>query len=420
MYETVADRWPEKIAVEAPDGDLYGFSFGSTRDTPSVQRGMRWLWRFDILSEHNLTVPADMNELYAVAKELKRLYPNSYPISGTGDWLVTTFLNLNRTDFTYYYNGSKYVLAPVEDEARYKATIQYLYRLYSEGLLDPEYIIQTSAQQVQKGLTGIAFVDTTNYGEGRVQQYNKNEEYPEVEFGYTQVLKGLDGTQGWAWSYGNDAGKKDLLRGTYFTVISSRVQYPELFVKMVDYQFSPEMIDLVSWGIEELTYTVDAAGNKQWLPNLVAEYAQKGGAALLPFGLWNSISCRPGFVMHSINQDAATAMSPELPVYGNGRYFTQKTAHIELEGPWPAAVHPKTMAPPVKLTVEEQGRRTDVMVPIETYIKENVHRFVTGQKPLSEWDAFVEKLRGMGDWRSLLDLMAERVNGIRREIGDLK
>ena len=49
--------------------------------------------------------------------------------------------------------------------------------------------------------------------------------------------------------------------------------------------------------------------------------------------------------------------------------------------------------------MNEEQRNTVAMnlTPISTYITENVGLFVTGDRDLSEWDAFVEEAMSMGD-----------------------
>ena len=47
-------------------------------------------------------------------------------------------------------------------------------------------------------------------------------------------------------------------------------------------------------------------------------------------------------------------------------------------------------------TKEENETYTEKWPDIETYVKENVVNFITGNKPLSEWDNYVKTLKDMG------------------------
>ncbi|MBQ2742928.1 MAG: extracellular solute-binding protein, partial [Oscillospiraceae bacterium] len=58
------------------DGKVY-YSPGSGRQGKTRMRA--WLYREDIFKKHNLKAPETFDEMYEVCKELKALYPDSYP-----------------------------------------------------------------------------------------------------------------------------------------------------------------------------------------------------------------------------------------------------------------------------------------------------------------------------------------------------
>lgn len=97
-------------------------------------------YRYDIFEKNNIPIPSTLDELYNAAKKLKELYPKEYPINTRWKDLRSLFY-ANHTTNDVYWNGEKYVLG-LFDEG-YKEAIQFANKLHSEGLLDPEYILET-------------------------------------------------------------------------------------------------------------------------------------------------------------------------------------------------------------------------------------------------------------------------------------
>src|SRR5699024_2209987 len=68
---------------------------------------------------------------------------------------------------------------------------------------------------------------------------------------------------GTPWKWGSRQEGKSLSNATGI-IISAETEYPEYVVKMIDYQYSDEMIELLNWGIEGVTYTVDENGDHKF------------------------------------------------------------------------------------------------------------------------------------------------------------
>ena len=50
--------------------------------------------------------------------------------------------------------------------------------------------------------------------------------------------------------------------------VSSKVENPEELIKFIDYQYSDEMIQLITWGIEGTTYTIGEDGVPTFVDSL--------------------------------------------------------------------------------------------------------------------------------------------------------
>ena len=77
------DTLPEETRTEllrqrlSGDGKVYSAPLYGTH---TIQNLRTWMYRKDIFEKHNLAVPTTMEEVYQVAKKLKELYPESYPV----------------------------------------------------------------------------------------------------------------------------------------------------------------------------------------------------------------------------------------------------------------------------------------------------------------------------------------------------
>ena len=52
------------------------------------------------------------------------------------------------------------------------------------------------------------------------------------------------------------------------------------------------------------------------------------------------------------------------------------------------------MPPPHPLTDEEREQATLWETPLKDHVTQNTLKFILGQRPLSEWDAYVAELKG--------------------------
>jgi putative aldouronate transport system substrate-binding protein len=57
---------------------------------------------------------------------------------------------------------------------------------------------------------------------------------------------------------------------------------------------------------------------------------------------------------------------------------------------------PKAVAPPVPFSDTDREQATLVLTPLKDHVKQNTLKFITGQRPLSEFDAYVKELDAKG------------------------
>lgn len=58
----------------------------------------------------------------------------------------------------------------------------------------------------------------------------------------------------------------------------------------------------------------------------------------------------------------------------------------------------------VTLSTDENEEYANIITAVDTYVDEQRAKFITGDRSLDEWDAFIEEVQGMGDIQKALDI----------------
>jgi putative aldouronate transport system substrate-binding protein len=160
------------------------------------------------------------------------------------------------------------------------------------------------------------------------------------------------------------------------TVINGNCAYPELAVGFVDYFYSEEGIQMAMYGLEGVTCEKAADGSLQLTELVTAN----------PDGL-------------STEQAAKLYGCYLMPSYADPAIFDVALSDSALScyNIWLSNRSTDYMLPStVTLTADETTAFNNAIGDINTYASENVLAFVTGTRPLSEFDAFVAQLKEMG------------------------
>ena len=396
-YSKWLDDNLNREALTTEDGKLYSFSPGVLAFGDITQNF--YIYRLDIFEKHNIKIPESLDEIYNAAKQLKRLYPESYPIAawpGMAWGMETAFGYTNKTASGVYFNGKRFVLGMIEDQEVWKEILMYMNKLYSEKLIRPEYLTITPDQLYQDGLTGVSFIMPSFWGALVTEVFNSNEEFP-VRWCVAMRPKGFDGTIGWRHPGANEPEGKTLL--PFWTVmISVKAENPAMLVKLLDYEYSDEIVELKNWGIEGQHFVRDANGERKFTVT-----DKEGLAALYPASYFGLI----------LNQDrswlnARFEITHPTPIYFDGKvtemgYWKFSAIEADRMGGNPPDM-PQQSIVTTKLTKEENAIVANVMTAIQTYIDESMPKFVNGQTGFDNWDEFVADIKKFGDYKEVLDI----------------
>lgn len=357
---------------------------------PSGDEGTQWVWadRFDIFKKHNLEHPKTLDDLYNVCKELKTLYPDSYPlgsgVAATWYGVAMTFFNINKTSASFYFDGEQYKYGPIDDEEAIKATLQYLNKLYSEKLLDPEYMTVTDEQVIAKMVNSKNFI-IPNWWCAEINKDNTDE----VEWGIVARPTNFKGERGWKPS--SDQGKNPPIQKVGF-VVDAATEYPELVVKAVDSLYSQEGIDLKWWGIKDKTY-IEKEGIKEFVK---------------PYNDMNDLFAETGFgKFPNVAIDNNVTRLELTPCYADGEYVQENGYKFTDRVEGSESIAPRTL--PLNFTKEENDKINPPTTTLNTYFDEMCDKFITGKESFDNWDKFMEQLKKSGDYQAVLDVMNNKV-----------
>lgn len=337
-------------------------------------------YRKDILDKHNLPVPTSLEELYEVASALKKEYPDVYPIMTLEEWEPLE----NAVFHSYgiasnkgaYYNGEEYVYSALEEG--YKESVEYLNKLYTEGLIAPDYQIHTSEQGMATLANGEAFLIPQAWN-GYPAQWA--EEYPDQEWVLVPILSNENGTEPFIT---HDIVDDYKFSSGYFHVISNDSPVKEELMKIYDQFFTEEKVMMEAWGIEGETYEIGEDGQPHIID--IEKYQDKN----------------TGTRASSDNRVELVELTDTTKIYYKGEIIEEKLYNFWRD------IYTEDLKVPyykeVTLSTDENEEYANIMTAVDTYVDEQRAKFITGERPMDEWDDFIEELQGIGDIQAALDI----------------
>ncbi|MEK4060019.1 MULTISPECIES: extracellular solute-binding protein [Paenibacillus] len=377
--------------VTNPDGEMYTFMETSTPRFPE-DRGMliqnTSSYRYDVFKANDIEIPVTLDEFYEAAKSLKKLYPDKYPVATKWNSLRSLF-SANHIKDEIFWNGEKYVYGVLEEG--FKDALQFANKLYADKLLDPEYTIDTDDTLKRKALNGDNLMWLTQWfttpaeytrtaNDGKIFAVSLYPDNPKYGKAWQEVVNGNTPDLGWA-AYG----------------LSSKVKNPEELIKFIDYQYSDEMIRLITWGIEGTTYTIGENGIPTFVDSL--KNAKDPWLEGDKYGMRASRNHNPGLQMVSDARAFVDFAATDYTLF-NGKYEEvpiEKSQFLtSLPMPENEYVPSWLSEPSIQLTGDENQRISEIMNPVKTFVTEEQAKFVAGKSSFDDWQVFIDKVQKMG------------------------
>lgn len=352
------------------DGKLYGFPVTAQH---YIQNAKAPMIRTDILKKHQLEIPRTFDELYTVLQKLKELYPDSIPWTarGAGSFLNAVAFGLGSGAGMYYdpdLQGGRYLYGTNKPE--FKEVLIYLNKLYSEGLIDSDFDLNTQQRWSDNLGSGKSFFYYDNYTFALNFNETLRRDHPDHRLELIPYLTNAKGSaRGFLYP-------KGWLSDIY--AVSSNVKDPLQVMKLFDWLYSPEGAEVSNFGIRGETYDLV---NGQ--PRVDARLAENYKQTADPIRMMQS-EVGAGLLAISPLVDERPAMqlsSPDLL-----RWSEQLKRD-------PGAIVIDNIAP--SFTQAERDRLTHIrskLAPLE----QELLKFIMGAKPLSEYEAYAEQLTRSG------------------------
>lgn len=340
--------------------------------------------RMDLLEEQNIAVPTTFEEYYDALVKIKEAHPEMYGFStrnGT-NYMIGNFAYSMGTGGFPTFNTTRgmylepttntYVYGPTDE--KFTRVVEFLGKAYKDGILHPDYANMDKDTMFEKLSNGelISVFDNNSFI-SRTYNPALQQIAPDAYFDILEPLKDQDGNRR-AYRYNKDWTDN-------VAVVSSRTEYPERIVEMMNWLYTEEGSLISNFGVEGVHYDmVDGVPTiKQEIidecagaDDLTSAVLGKLGAGLLGMGYYIdetfSAQVSDPIYMDQAERIAAWTEAGELDFLPNWLSFTE----------------------------EEQEKVTEIEQNLSNIFNQEIDAFITGKKSMDEWPALVEKLKGAG------------------------
>ncbi len=327
----------------------------------TVMNFSTWMYRKDIFDKHGLEYPKTIDELYQVCKKLKELYPESYPFCirsglnkmGTmGPSFAPDFSIFNYFDYT----ANEWRFGAFTETG--KEITEFMRKMMAEGLIPPDMTIATSSWEelmsTDRGFITIEALVRINYFNVPNQKINPDYEWVAME------PPARDNSEGAP----HKIAKSNVDPTGYVLPNTRDEKRINNAFRVLDWMYTDEAIDLLSWGKEGETFQVDENGKKTFI--LDGDVTAQVAYGASTYGLYQVIR-------QEAFEQVVAAGSEVDPLW---------MTWIE-EGAQPSWY--------LAYNDEESAVINNYETAIRTHAEENLIHFVDGTKPMSEWDAYVQQ-----------------------------
>ncbi len=365
------------------DGNLYSFA---RLEKFRIGTATAPMIRVDLLKEQNLPMPKTWDEFYDVMLKIKEKHPDMYAMSsrmGTNYLLGQLAFPMGsggfeefKTNNGVYYepDQDKYLYGPTQKD--FKTVVEFVHNMYEDGLLDPDYAVMTRDICWEKLSSGklFAYYDNDTFAartfNPALRQIDSNARF--------DIIPPMTNPEG---SVRSLRYQRDWLG--HNIVISSKVERPEDVVKFFDWMYSDEGVMVTNFGIEGETYDV-VNGEPIIKPELLERYKDADDTIS---AIYSEIG----------------AGSNNFALYIDESWFKQTSdpemvEHGALIDQWTEEGKMMNVRNSLELlyTQEDVERLKTLEANVITLFNQEIDKFITGKRPMSEWEDFAKQLEAQG------------------------
>jgi putative aldouronate transport system substrate-binding protein len=398
MFETVPYVKP---MITAPDGNIYAL--------PQVNECFHctysqkaWVYK-PWLDKLGLKMPTTTDEFYEMLKAFKTKDPNGngkadeIPMVGAAvgtavgidQFVMNAFIldpvsgNPPEPEKRLYLDNGK-VTVPF-NKPEWKDGLNYLHKLYAEGLISPQSFTQDRNQARQMGENPsavIAGVIEQQHNGIFTEFYGKSGRW--LDYVTVPPLKGPKGVQVTPYRAGVNGGKY---------LITKASKNPEAAFRLADFMYTQDWALRIEIGRpgQEWNWADKSEIGINGKPAVWKRLKTLSTVSAVQNVTWSQAGLSLRTNDFRLGEVADPTKPQEIILYNE----TKKNYE-------PYAQDPKTFLPPLFFTNDQATELADVEKTITDYVKEMIARFVTGDASLDkDWDAYLKTLDSMNIKRYL-------------------
>lgn len=358
------------------------------------------MYRADIFEENNIKIPETLDELYDAAKKLKEIYPDVYPINSRWNDIRSLFC-ANHVRNGIYWNGEEYVMGLYEEG--YKDAIAFANKLYSEGLLDPEYITDTDDMLKNKEMNDKTFIMLADWftTPGEFTRLSSTGQIFAAALFPNNPKYGEE-----AWHYVENVNQISV-NAFSGMAINAETKDPEGLLEFLNHCFDDDVVRLITWGIEGDSYTLDENGNPKFVDDILN--AEDPWAKADEYGMRASRNMRPGIELLT-DAVAYVGLAADDWLYYDGEvhqepieqspYYLSLPVPFDPENPY---IGPDWHEPTLQFDSDTSQENSQIMTAYETVRAEWEAALISGTKKMEQWDEYMQALADAGDIQKVLD-----------------
>jgi putative aldouronate transport system substrate-binding protein len=356
--------------IESADGGIYGI----VAEYPVIAEVI--FYREDLFKKAGITtLPRTIDEFTDVLRQLKSHFGDSVtPFSGRDSFIkfAEVFNVKDRVDngkvHGVYQNGRGMDIYSPD----FLQLVEWYKTLYDEKLIDREWVAGASTEESweSKVLNSQSVISYDYYTRPILFMTRGGvESDPDYKMSVLDYLEDINGKQSKASSYFPKYHSDRVL-----AVNAKSKDKAVGIVKMVDYLFSEEGQHLVNWGIEGESYEM-VNGVEAYTLDYATQTNTPIGEARWAFLQNNYTFPKP------VDNKAFYQWNDEYVQGYASKLFTDQ--YIEAN-------------PILKYSTAQLQERTNLLAKVNESVTANLSSFVTGSRPISEWNTFLQEMEKAG------------------------
>lgn len=388
-FHNIPDKDFVYNSMKLPDGKVYALP----RYTPyEWNEGSNRAWiNSEWLEKLNLEIPETTDDLYNVLKAFIEQDPNGNSkkdeigvVGSLNGWSQNPRVYLMNA-FIYADPGKSYMnvkdgqVYPAFTQPEWKEGLEYMNKLVKDGLFSSLSFTQDETQMkalinVPGGMAGVVTAGSySTFG-------------PELENKMT-LLPPVKGPSGLA------ATPYSPSLPTQLWFITKDAKDPELAFKVGDSMLNPELSLVSRYGEKEVDWSDDPAVTAEYLGPFEESEGLAAGLAELNPSIWNNPQnkhwndANPAYrpleiskTASNLKKGAENPLPNWQPAYAEGYVPT----------------FPDEVIVKLNYLPDELREIANSKTAIDNYVNESAVAFITGNRPLSQWDDYIAELNKMG------------------------